>query len=150
MPERHHGAGAYPGLDSGYPERGRGADSGWRGAFPQGISHAPPERMDDIMMRGMNMQQMMKQAKAMQKKMMAEHEELAKQEFVGKAPDDMVTATFSGDNQLIDLKIKPEAVDPDDIDMLQDLVIAAVKDGMKQVNDATQQKLGKYTQGMGL
>ena len=104
--------------------------------------------MDDIMMRGMNMQQMMKQAKAMQKKMMAE--ELAKQEFVGKAPDDMVTATFSGDNQLIDLKIKPEAVDPDDIDMLQDLVIAAVKDGMKQVNDATQQKLGKYTQGMGL
>ena len=106
--------------------------------------------MDDIMMRGMNMQQMMKQAKAMQKKMMAAHEELAKQEFVGKAPDDMVTATFSGDNQLIDLKIKPEAVDPDDIDMLQDLVIAAVKDGMKQVNDATQQKLGKYTQGMGL
>mgnify|MGYP005787904989 FL=1 len=102
------------------------------------------------MMRGMNMQQMMKQAKAMQKKMMAEHEELAKQKFVGKAPDDMVTATFSGDNQLIDLKIKPEAVDPDDIDMLQDLVIAAVKDGMKQVNDATQQKLGKYTQGMGL
>ena len=106
--------------------------------------------MDYIMMRVMNMQQIMKQAKAMQKKMMAEHEELAKQEFVGKAPDDMVTATFSGDNQLIDLKIKPEAVDPDDIDMLQDLVIAAVKDGMKQVNDATQQKLGKYTQGMGL
>lgn len=102
------------------------------------------------MMRGMNMQQMMKQAKAMQKKMMAEHEELAKQEFVGKAPDDMVTATFSGDNQLLDLKIKPEAVDPDDIEMLQDLVIAAMKDGMKQVNDATQQKLGKYTQGMGL
>ncbi|MCD7132868.1 YbaB/EbfC family nucleoid-associated protein [Limosilactobacillus balticus] len=102
------------------------------------------------MMRGMNMQQMMKQAKAMQKKMMAEHEELAKQEFVGKVPDDMVTATFSGDNQLLDLKIKPEAVDPDDIEMLQDLVIAAVKDGMKQVNDATQQKLGKYTQGMGL
>lgn len=102
------------------------------------------------MMRGMNMQQMMKQAKAMQKKMMAEHEELAKQEFVGKAPDDMVTATFSGDNQLIDLKINPEAVDPDDVDMLQDLVIAAIKDGMKQVNNATQQKLGKYTQGMGL
>ena len=58
------------------------------------------------MMRGMNMQQMMKQAKAMQKKMMAEHEELAKQEFVGKAPDDMVTATFSGDNQLIDLTMQ--------------------------------------------
>ena len=100
------------------------------------------------MMRGMNMQQMMKQAKAMQKKMMAEHEELAKQEFIGKAPDDM--ATFTGDNTLVDLKIKPEAVDPDDVDMLQDLVVAAINDGMKQVNDATQQKLGKYTRGMGM
>ena len=99
---------------------------------------------------GNGMQQMMKQAKAMQKKMMAEHEELAKQEFIGKAPDDMVTATFTGDNTLVDLKIKPEAVDPDDVDMLQDLVVAAINDGMKQVNDATQQKLGKYTRGMGM
>jgi DNA-binding YbaB/EbfC family protein len=102
------------------------------------------------MMRGMNMQQMMKQAKAMQKKMMAEHEELAKQEFVGKAPDDMVIATFNGDKQLLDLKINKEAVDPDDIDMLQDLVVAAVNDGMKKVDAATQQKLGKYTRGMGM
>ncbi|MGN1279720.1 MAG: YbaB/EbfC family nucleoid-associated protein, partial [Limosilactobacillus sp.] len=85
------------------------------------------------MMRGMNMQQMMKQAKAMQKKMMAEHEELAKQEFVGKAPDDMVTATFTGDNKLVDLKINKEAVDPDDIDLLQDLVVAAINDGMTKV-----------------
>ncbi|MDM8266073.1 YbaB/EbfC family nucleoid-associated protein [Limosilactobacillus pontis] len=102
------------------------------------------------MMRGMNMQQMMKQAKAMQKKMMAEHEELAKQEFVGKAPDDMVTATFTGDNKLVDLKINKEAVDPDDIDMLQDLVVAAINDGMTKVNEATQQTLGKYTRGMGI
>lgn len=102
------------------------------------------------MMRGMNMQQMMKQAKAMQKKMMAEHEELAKQEFVGKAPDDMVTATFTGDNKLVDLKINKEAVDPDDIDMLQDLVVAAINDGMTKVNKATQQTLGKYTRGMGI
>lgn len=102
------------------------------------------------MMRGMNMQQMMKQAKAMQKKMMAEHEELAKEEFVGKAPDDMVMATFTGDNKLVDLKINKEAVDPDDIDMLQDLVVAAINDGMKKVNDATQKSLGKYTRGMGM
>lgn len=102
------------------------------------------------MMRGMNMQQMMKQAKQMQKKMMEEHEELAKQEFVGKAPDDMVTATFTGDNKLVDLQIKPEAVDPDDVDMLSDLVVAAINDGMKKVNDATQSKLGKYTRGLGM
>ncbi|MBD7895685.1 MULTISPECIES: YbaB/EbfC family nucleoid-associated protein [Limosilactobacillus] len=102
------------------------------------------------MMNGMNMQQMVKQAKEMQKKMMAEHEELAKQQFVGQAPDGMVTATFTGDNKLVDLKIKPEAVDPDDIDMLSDLVLAAVNDGMKKVNDATQSTLGKYTRGLGM
>lgn len=102
------------------------------------------------MMRGMNMQQMVKQAKEMQKKMMAEHEELAKQQVVGQAPDGMVTATFTGDNKLVNLEIKPEAVDPDDIDMLSDLVLAAVNDGMKKVNDATQSTLGKYTRGLGM
>ena len=102
------------------------------------------------MMNGMNMQQMVKQAKEMQKKMMAEHEELAKQQFVGQAPDGMVTATFTGDNKLVNLEIKPEAVDPDDIDMLSDLVLAAVNDGMMKVNDATQSTLGKYTRGLGM
>lgn len=102
------------------------------------------------MMNGMNMQQMVKQAKEMQKKMMAEHEELAKQQFVGQAPDGRVTATFTGDNKLVNLEIKPEAVDPDDIDMLSDLVLAAVNDGMKKVNDATQSTLGKYTRGLGM
>ena len=102
------------------------------------------------MMNGMNMQQMVKQAKEMQKKMMAEHEELAKQQFVGQAPGGMVTATFTGDNKLVNLEIKPEAVDPDDIDMLSDLVLAAVNDGMKKVNDATQSTLGKYTRGLGM
>ena len=101
-------------------------------------------------MNGMNMQQMVNQAKEMQKKMMAEHEELAKQQFVGQAPDGMVTATFTGDNKLVNLEIKPEAVDPDDIDMLSDLVLAAVNDGMKKVNDATQSTLGKYTRGLGM
>ena len=102
------------------------------------------------MMNGMNMQQMVKQAKEMQKKMMAEHEELAKQQFVGQAPDGMVTATFTGDNKLVNLEIKPEAVDPDDIDMLSDLVLATVNDGMKKVNDATQSNLGKYTRFLGM
>ena len=101
-------------------------------------------------MNGMNMQAMMKQAKKMQKEMMAAQENLASQEFTGQAPDDMVTAKVNGEKKLIDLQVKPEAVDPDDVDMLQDLVVAAINDGMKQVNDATQQKLGKYTRGMGM
>lgn len=101
-------------------------------------------------MNGMNMQQMMKQAQKMQKQMMAEQKDLAAQEFTGTAPDDMVQAKFTGDKKLVDLQIKPEAVDPDDVDMLTDLVMAAVNDGLKKVDDATQQKLGKYTKGMGM
>lgn len=101
------------------------------------------------MMRGMgNMQQMMKQAQKMQKKMMAEQEELNSQEFTGNAPDDMVTTVFTGDKKLKDLKINPEAVDPDDVDMLQDLVLAAVNDGLQKVDDATQKTMGKYSKGM--
>ena len=66
------------------------------------------------------------------------------------APDDMVSAKFTGDKKLVDLQIKPEAVDPDDVDMLTDLVMAAVNDGLQKVDAATQQKLGKYTKGLGM
>lgn len=101
------------------------------------------------MMRGMgNMQQMMKQAQKMQKQMMVEQEELNSQEFTGSAPDSMVTTTFTGDKKLKDIKINPEAVDPDDVDMLQDLVLAAINDGLKKVDDATQKTMGKYSKGM--
>ncbi|QLL70593.1 YbaB/EbfC family nucleoid-associated protein [Lactobacillus sp. 3B(2020)] len=102
------------------------------------------------MMRGMNMQQMMKQAQKMQKKMMEEQAEIAAQSFTGVAPDDMVKATFSGDKKLTDLQIKPEAIDPDDPDMLSDLIVAAVNDGLAKLDQATQAKLGKYTKGLGL
>ncbi|KRM11005.1 YbaB/EbfC family nucleoid-associated protein [Paucilactobacillus suebicus] len=101
------------------------------------------------MMRGMgNMQQMMKQAQKMQKKMMEEQEELNGKEFIGTAPDNMVKATFSGDKKLKDLAINKEAVDPDDVEMLQDLVLAAVNDGLSKIDDATQQSMGKYTKGI--
>ena len=93
------------------------------------------------MMRGMNMQQMMKQAKKMQQKMMEEQQNLAKE---------MVKATFTGDKKLTDLQIDPQAVDPDDVDMLADLVLAAVNDGLEKVDAATQQKFGKYTKGLNI
>lgn len=101
-------------------------------------------------MNGMNMQQMMKQAQKMQKQMMAEQQDLAAQEFVGTAPDEMVTAKFTGDKKLVDLQIKPAAVDPDDVEMLTDLVMAAINDGLQKVDSATQEKLGKYTKGLGM
>lgn len=66
----------------------------------------------------------------------------------GVAPDDMVKATFTGDKKLKDLTINPEAVDPDDVDMLQDLVLAAVNDGLSKIDNATQQTMGKYTKGV--
>lgn len=95
-----------------------------------------------------NMQSLMKQAKKMQKQMAEEQANLAQQEFIGKSADDLVVATFNGDRKLKDLKIDSEAIDPDDPDMLQDLIIDAVNKGIKEVEDATQASMGKYTKGL--
>ena len=77
-------------------------------------------------MGGMNMQQMMKQAKKLQAQMAEEQENITAQEFVGKSADDLVVATFSGDRKLKDIKIDKDTIDPDDPDMLQDLIIDAI------------------------
>ncbi|MFD0897538.1 YbaB/EbfC family nucleoid-associated protein [Loigolactobacillus binensis] len=100
------------------------------------------------MMRGGNMQGMMKQMKKMQKEMAQAQEELNAQEFTGAASDDAVIATFSGDKQMKDLQIKAEAIDPDDPDMLQDLIIMAVNNALTKVDHETEQKMGQYTRGL--
>ncbi|MFC6201325.1 YbaB/EbfC family nucleoid-associated protein [Lactiplantibacillus nangangensis] len=101
------------------------------------------------MMRGMgNMQNMMKQMKKMQQQMATEQAALNEETFTGKAPDDMVTVTFTGDKKMQDISIKPAAVDPDDVDMLQDLIVAAVNDALTQVDAQTQDTMGKYTKGL--
>lgn len=97
---------------------------------------------------GMNMQQMMQQAKKLQAQMQADQKQIDQQEFTAKSADDMVTAVFSGDRQLQQLKIKPEAIDPDDPDMLQDLVIDAVNKGLQAIDAATKSSLGKYAKGL--
>ena len=103
------------------------------------------------MMRNMgNMGNMMKQMRQMQKKMEEDQANLNAQSFTGVSPDSMVQATFTGERKMTDLTIKPEAIDPDDPDMLADLVLAAVNDAVGQVDDATKQSLGKYTQGMNI
>ncbi len=100
-------------------------------------------------MRGMgNMQNMMRQMQKLQKQMSQTQDELNKTEFTGKASDDMVTVVFTGDRKMKDITIKPEAIDPDDPDMLQDLIIQAVNDAMAQIDQATQSKLGRYTRGL--
>ncbi|MCK8635310.1 YbaB/EbfC family nucleoid-associated protein [Apilactobacillus kunkeei] len=102
------------------------------------------------MMNGMNMGKMMKQVKQLQKQMGAEQEQINNTEFVGKAPEDMVVVTFSGDRKMKDMKIKPEALDPEDPDMTSDLVISAVNDALARIEKTTQDSMGKYTKGMGI
>ena len=100
------------------------------------------------MMRGGNMAGMMKQMQKLQKEMTQAQDELNATEFTATSASDMVTVVFSGDKTLKDIHIKPEAIDPDDPDMLQDLVLEAVNAGLKQVDDATKAKMGKYTRGL--
>ncbi|RXI80165.1 YbaB/EbfC family nucleoid-associated protein [Levilactobacillus suantsaii] len=97
-----------------------------------------------------NMGNMMKQMRQMQKKMAEDQAALNAQSFTGTSPDDLVKATFTGERKMTDLTIKPEAIDPDDPDMLADLVVAAVNDALTKVEDQTKQTLGKYTQGMNI
>lgn len=95
-----------------------------------------------------NMQNMLRQAQKLQKEMTQAQNKLNETVFVGKAADGMVKATFTGDHKLKDITIKPEAIDPDDPDMLQDLIIMAVNDAMQQIAQQTQKTLGQYTSGL--
>ena len=85
---------------------------------------------------GFNMQQLMRQAQKMQEDMEKAKEELINSEFVGKAGGGMVEAVVGGDKKIKSLNIKPEIVDPDDIEMLQDLIIASVNDAVSQIEKA--------------
>lgn len=97
-----------------------------------------------------NMQNMMRQMKKLQKQMEDEQENLNETTFEGVSTQDLVKVTFTGSRNMTDIKINPEAIDPDDPDMLGDLVMQAVNDGLTKVEKETQQKMGKYTRGMGM
>lgn len=103
-------------------------------------------------MRGMpgnmNMQNMMRQVQKAQKEMQKAQEELTVTEFHGASPEDLVKVVMTGDKKMKDIQIDPKAIDPDDPDMLQDLVIAAVNAALSSVDAATEQKMGRFTQGL--
>jgi DNA-binding YbaB/EbfC family protein len=101
-------------------------------------------------MRGGNMQNMMKQMQKMQKKMAEAQEELGEKRVEGTAGGGMVTVIVTGHKEIVDVIIKPEVVDPDDIDMLQDLVLAATNDALKKAEEMTNQTMGQFTKGMNL
>ncbi|RXZ80013.1 YbaB/EbfC family nucleoid-associated protein [Paenibacillaceae bacterium] len=95
-----------------------------------------------------NMNQMMKQVKKMQEQMLKAQEELGTKSVEGSAGGGVVTATVSGHKKLLNIVIKPEAVDPDDVEMLQDLVLTAVNDALTQAEELSNKDMGKFTGGM--
>ena len=95
-------------------------------------------------MGGANMQQLMRQAQKMQQDMQRAQEELQAREFSATAGGGMVTAVVNGAKQLTKLTISPDCVDPDDVEMLQDLILAATNDALSKIDEATKVKLGKF------
>jgi len=98
-------------------------------------------RFNNFMGGGNQMQQMMKQAETMQKQMAQAKEELAETLIEASSGGGMVTVEMSGAYELLNLKVKPEAVDPDDVEMLEDLVIAAINEALNQVTKLREEKL---------
>jgi DNA-binding YbaB/EbfC family protein len=92
-----------------------------------------------------NIRQLMKQAQQMQEKMQRELAELVVEASVGGG---MVTVQMSGHKQLVSVRIEPEAMDPDDTEMLEDLVLAAVNEAVRKVDEEMQGRLGSMTSGL--
>ena len=99
-------------------------------------------------MAGMNMQQMMKQARKMQEQLAAAQESLA--ETTVDAGGGMVKVTARGDMQITSLKIDPEAVDPEDVEMLEDMIMAAVNEAIRGINDVANKQMGAITGGLNI
>ncbi|TCP22118.1 hypothetical protein EV207_1374 [Scopulibacillus darangshiensis] len=100
-------------------------------------------------MRG-NMNNMMKQMQKMQKQMAKAQDELKEEVVEGTAGGGVVTVKANGHKEVVEVVIKEEAVDPDDVDMLQDLVLAAINDALTKVDELTNQRMGKFTKGLNL
>lgn len=97
-----------------------------------------------------NMNQMMKQVKKMQDQMMKAQEELGNETVEGTAGGGVVTVTANGHKKVMSIVIKPEAVDPDDVDMLQDLVLTAVNDALTKADELANKNMGQFTGGLNL
>ncbi len=97
-----------------------------------------------------NMGGMMKQMQKMQKEMLKAQEELKEKTVEGTAGGGMVTVVMNGHKEVLDVQIKEEVVDPDDVEMLQDLVLAAMNEALKQVDELVNKNMGKFTQGLNI
>lgn len=106
-----------------------------RGGFPGGMG---------------NMNNLMKQAKKMQEQMLKMQQELEEKTVEATVGGGMVTVVANGKKEILEIDIKPEVVDPDDIEMLQDLIIAAVNEAVRKADEMVQGEMARLTSGMGI
>ena len=99
---------------------------------------------------GMNQAAMMKQVQKMQQDMIRMQEEMESKTYSASAGGGMVKAEVSGKNELVNLEINPEAVDPDDVEMLQDMIIAAVNEAMRAADNEAANNMSRLTGGLNL
>ena len=99
---------------------------------------------------GMNQAAMMKQAQKMQQDMLRMQEEMENKTYSASSGGGMVTATVNGKHQVVAMQIKPEAVDPDDVEMLLDMIIAAVNEAMRTADVDAQNNMARLTGGLNL
>ena len=105
-----------------------------RGGFPGGMGG----------FGGMNMNNIMKQAKKMQEEMQKSQEELSSKEFDSTSGGGAISVKVTGEKVLKEIKIKPEVVDPDDVEMLEDLILTCVNEALRKVDSAQSQEFGKF------
>ena len=111
------------------------AKGGYRGGMPMG---------------GMNQMQMMKQAQKMQENLMKMQEELQAKEYEATAGGGVITAVCGGNRELKSITIDPEAVDPEDVEMLQEMIVAAVNEAMRKAEADQSANMAKLTGGLNL
>ena len=107
--------------------------------LPQGYQNSAP-----------NMNQMVRKAQKMQEDIGKIQEELAVKEFTKQVGGGAIELVMTGDKQLKSVTIKPEVVDPEDIEMLQDLIMVAVNEGLRQIEEISNSEMGKLTGGLGI
>ena len=99
---------------------------------------------------GMDQASMLKQAQKMQQEMLRMQAEQEAKTFTAKAGGGMVSATVNGKHELVSMEINPEAVDPEDVEMLQDMVIAAVNEAMRAADNEAANNMSRLTGGLNL
>jgi DNA-binding YbaB/EbfC family protein len=109
-----------------------------KGGFPRGMGGGP------------NMNQMLKQAQKMQEQMLKMQEELETKTYEASSGGGAVSVKISGKKELMEINLSEAVVDPDDIEMLQDLIIAAVNEGLRKASESSENELGKLTGGLNI